>query len=140
QQCARRCREGNSLSNPPPSRYKMALRPHPVGGASQAMQSDSVTVERFYTEHTSALDLRLTAGAGGLKRVIPEPTVNRPGLVLTGFTKYFAHKRVQTIGNAEAFYLKSLTPDERAQRYEIFFSQRIPCVVFSRNLKPDKQF
>src|SRR5437016_7149799 len=104
------------------------------------MQHESVTVERFYTDDAASLELNLIAGASGLKRVIREPTVNRPGLVLTGFTKYFAHKRVQAIGNAEAFYLKSLKPDERAQRYEIFFSYRIPCVVFSRNLKPDKQF
>src|ERR1041385_8076564 len=109
-------------------------------GLRQTMRHEPVTVERFYTENASSLELRLTAGAGGLKHIIPEPTVNRPGLVLTGFTKYFAHKRVQAIGNAEAFYLKSLTPVERAQRYEIFFSYRIPCVVFSRNLKPDKQF
>ena len=106
----------------------------------EIMQRDAITVERFYTEHTSSLELRLTAGASGLKRVIPEPTVNRPGLVLTGFTKYFAHKRVQAIGNAEAFYLKSLPPEERAKRYELFFSHRLPCVVFSRNLKPDKLF
>ena len=104
------------------------------------MHKDPITVERFYTEHSSALELRLTAGANGLKRLIPEPTVNRPGLVLTGFTKYFAHKRVQAIGNAEAFYLKSLPPEERRRRYEIFFSHRLPCVVFSRNLRPDKLF
>ena len=104
------------------------------------MQSDSITVERFYTEHTTSLALRLTAGAIGLKRVIPEPTVNRPGLVLTGFTRYFAHKRVQAIGNAEAFYLKSLPPGERGRRYDLFFSHRLPCVVFSRNLRPDKLF
>src|SRR5262245_28219953 len=100
------------------------------------MKRDAVTVERFYTENSDALQLRLTAGAGGLKREIPEPTVNRPGLVLTGFTKYFANKRVQAIGNAEAFYLKSLPLAQRAKRYEHFFSLRPPCVVFSRNLKP----
>ena len=104
------------------------------------MKRDAITVERFYTDHAAALELRLAAGAGGLKRDIPEPTVNRPGLVLTGFTKYFAHKRVQAIGNAEAFYLKSLRPGERAKRYNLFFSHRLPCVVFSRNLKPDKLF
>ena len=104
------------------------------------MKRDAITVERFYTDHASALELRLAAGAGGLKRDIPEPTVNRPGLVLTGFTKYFAHKRVQAIGNAEAFYLKSLRPGERAKRYDLFFSHRLPCVVFSRNLRPDKIF
>ncbi len=104
------------------------------------MQRDLVTVERFYTDHSSSLQLHLVAGAAGLKRSIREPTVNRPGLVLSGFTRYFANKRVQVIGNAEAFFLKSLTPEERAQRYETFFSYRLPCVVFSRNMHPDKLF
>src|SRR6266702_5191364 len=104
------------------------------------MQRDPVTVERFYTDHASALELNLLAGASGLKRVIREPTVNRPGLVLTGFTRYFAYKRVQAIGNAEAYYLKSLTPAERLKRYETFFSYKIPCVIFSRNLHPDRLF
>ena len=104
------------------------------------MSRDPVTVERFYTEHASPLELRLIAGAGGLKRIIREPTVNRPGLVLTGFTKYFAFKRVQVIGNAEAFYLKSLTEEERGKRYNTFLSHHLPCVVFSRNLRADKDF
>jgi HPr kinase/phosphorylase len=104
------------------------------------MQRDLVTVERFYTGHVGNLELSLLAGAGGLKRTIREPTVNRPGLVLTGFTRYFAYKRLQIIGNAEAYYLKSLTPEERLKRYETFFSYKIPCVVFSRNLHPDKLF
>ena len=104
------------------------------------MPSDLVTVERFYTEHATPLELRLIAGAGGLKRAIREPTVNRPGLVLTGFTKYFANKRVQVIGNAEAFYLKSLTAEERGERYHLFLSHRLPCVVFSRNLRADQDF
>jgi HPr kinase/phosphorylase len=102
------------------------------------MQRDTVTVERFYTEQAGALELKLVAGANGLKRVIREPTVNRPGLVLTGFTRYFANKRVQAIGNAEAFYLKSLSPAERELRYESFFSYKIPCLVFSRSLLPDR--
>ncbi|HTL58475.1 MAG TPA: HPr(Ser) kinase/phosphatase [Candidatus Limnocylindrales bacterium] len=101
---------------------------------------DLVTVERFYTEQASALELNLVAGASGLKRPIREPTVNRPGLVLSGFTHYFAFKRVQVIGNAEANFLKSLPEAERQKRYEILFSYKLPCVVFSRNLHPDKLF
>jgi len=104
------------------------------------MKHDAVTVERFYTEQACALGLKLVAGASGLKRVILEPTINRPGLVLTGFTRYFAHKRIQVIGNAEAYYLKSLSPTERLVRYRELFRHRIPCVVFSRNLKPDREF
>jgi len=68
------------------------------------MQRDLVTVERFIPT-TPARSAQLVAAAGGLKRTIREPTVNRPGLVLTGFTRYFAYKRLQVIGNAEAFYL-----------------------------------
>ncbi|HZR17157.1 MAG TPA: HPr(Ser) kinase/phosphatase [Verrucomicrobiae bacterium] len=104
------------------------------------MQRDVVTVKRFYTEHSSSLELSLLAGASGLKRIIREPTVNRPGLVLSGFTRYFAFKRVQAIGNAEAFFLKSLPEEERLRRYQTLFSFKVPCVVFSRNLHPDKLF
>lgn len=104
------------------------------------MKHDAVTVERFYTDQASALGLRLVAGAGGMKRVIYEPTINRPGLVLTGFTRYFANKRIQVIGNAEVFYLKSLTDRQRLRRYREFLRHRLPCVVFSRSLRPDKVF
>ncbi len=104
------------------------------------MQRDLVTVQRFYSEQASSLELNLMAGASGLSRPIREPTVNRPGLVLSGFTRYFAFKRLQVIGNAEAYFLKSLPEAERIKRYETFFSYRIPCVVFSRHLQPDKLF
>jgi HPr kinase/phosphorylase len=104
------------------------------------MPRDTVTVERFYTDQAQALELKLLAGAKGLKRIIREPTVNRPGLVLSGFTRYFANKRVQVIGNAEAYFLKSLKAEERLKRYEMLFSYKIPCMVFSRNLHPDRLF
>jgi HPr kinase/phosphorylase len=104
------------------------------------MKRDVVTVEKFYTDRASVLELNLIAGATGLKRVIHEPTVNRPGLALTGFTRYFAYKRIQVFGNAEANYMKSLPEAERIARYRTLFSFRVPCVVFSRNLHPDKLF
>jgi HPr kinase/phosphorylase len=104
------------------------------------MSVNKVTVEKFFVENASHLGLRLLAGANGLKRTIKEPTVNRPGLALSGFTKYFASKRLQALGAAEVNYLKTLTADERAERYAEICRHRIPCFVFSRNLKPDKQF
>ncbi len=102
------------------------------------MKTDSVTVEDFFTKHSGELELRLAAGASGLKRIIREPTVNRPGLILAGFRKYFAYKRVQVFGNAEVSYLRSLDDDERKACYKSLFSFKIPCVVFSRNLEQDK--
>ncbi len=104
------------------------------------MQRDVITVERFYTQHAGPLGLKLLAGASGLKRIIREPTVNRPGLALTGFTKYFASRRIQVIGSAESTYLKSLSKEERAKRYADLLAYRIPCMVFSRSIHPDRQF
>ncbi len=104
------------------------------------MLRETITVQRFYTDNASGLELHLVAGAAGLKRSIRESTVNRPGLALSGFTRYFAFKRVQVIGNAEAYFIKSLSAEERASRYKTLFSYRLPCVVFSRNLHPDKLF
>jgi HPr kinase/phosphorylase len=102
------------------------------------MIRDLVTVERFYTEHAGPLELNLVAGAAGLKRFIREPTVNRPGLALAGFTKYFAGRRVQVIGNAESHFLKSLPPEGRVKRYETLFTHKIPCMVYCRNFHPDR--
>jgi len=101
------------------------------------MPQPKITVEQFYVDNASALGLRLLAGADGLKRAIKEPTVNRPGLALAGFTKYFAINRLQVMGSAEVTYLKSLAPEVRAERYAEICSHRIPCIVYSRNLKPD---
>ena len=104
------------------------------------MHRDLVTVERFYTEHASSLELKLVAGAKGLKRIIREPTVNRPGLALAGFTRYFANRRVQVVGNAESHFLKSLAHEERQARYKQLFSYKVPCFVFCRGFHPDREF
>ncbi|MBD48326.1 MAG: HPr(Ser) kinase/phosphatase [Dehalococcoidia bacterium] len=104
------------------------------------MKTQKVTVERFHLNIASEMGLRLVAGAGGLSRVIREPTINRPGLALTGFTKYFASNRIQVFGAAEATYLKTLSEEQRVERYGSLCGHRIPCFVFSRNLKPDSQF
>lgn len=104
------------------------------------LKPGTVTVQDFFREHAGALKMRLLAGAAGLNRIIREPTVNRPGLALAGFRKYFAPKRVQVIGNVETSYLRSLSPSTRLQRYRELFTWKIPCVVLCRNIKPDRSF
>lgn len=104
------------------------------------MLQTSITVEQFFKAHGEALQMRLAVGEDNLKRIIREPTVNRPGLALSGFTQYFAYKRMQVFGHAEYYYLRSLAAKQRETRYAYLFAYKIPCVVFSRNLKPDKEF
>jgi len=104
------------------------------------MAHPSVTVEQFFKEHGAALQMRLIAGGDNLQRVIREPTVNRPGLALSGFTRYFAYKRVQAVGHAEVYFLRSLSQAERKKHCAALFAFKIPCFVFSRGLRPDKEF
>ena len=98
-----------------------------------------ITTERFFEDQAEYLKLKLIAGESGLGRTIIEPTVNRPSLALAGFTKYIAYKRIQVIGNAEAYYLKSLPLQERIKRYKKLCSYKIPCIVFTRNLSIDRE-
>ena len=103
------------------------------------MAHPSITVEKFFNDHGTALNMRLLSDGADLNRVIREPTVNRPGLALSGFTQYFAYKRVQVFGNAEVYYLRSLTREQRDSRYAYLFAYKIPCIIFSRGLRPDKE-
>ena len=104
------------------------------------MERQAVTVQQFFQEHAQSVQLKAIAGEASLERIIREPTVNRPGLALSGFTRYFAYKRIQVMGHAEVYYLRSLRREERVARYAYLFAYRIPCVVFSRGLKPDREF
>lgn len=104
------------------------------------MERQTVTVGHFFKDHGAALEMKLLTGEAGLDRIIREPTVNRPGLALSGFTRYFAYKRMQVMGHAEVYYLREQSQKEREARYAYLFAYKIPCVVFSRNLKPDKEF
>jgi HPr kinase/phosphorylase len=96
----------------------------------------TVTVERFYLNHAEKLQLKLIAGGAGLSRKIQEGSVNRPGLALAKFLKYFAMKRVQVVGGAEWAFLKSLDEEEGAKRIKRMLKAKIPCLVFARNVNP----
>src|SRR5207245_10608846 len=91
-----------------------------------------VTVESFYTSHAEKLQMKLDGLRIGFHRKIREPTINRPGLALSGFYTYFAEKRVQVLGAAEHSYLKSLLSSVRVKRFRELCERKIPCLVMSR--------
>jgi HPr kinase/phosphorylase len=103
---------------------------------SNPLPNSAVTVERFYLNHAEKLQLTLVGGGAGLSRKLEEGSVHRPGLGLAGFFQYFASKRVQVIGGAEWRYLKHLGEKEATKRVAALLKQKIPCLVFTRNLNP----
>src|SRR4051812_2941864 len=98
-----------------------------------------VTVESFYRAHAEKLQLKLEGKPVGFHRKIREPTINRPGLALSGFYNYFAEKRVQVFGAAEQSYLESLSRRQRIQRFRRLCHEKIPCVVTSRGAHLDPE-
>src|ERR1700682_781551 len=91
-----------------------------------------ITVESFYNLHAEKLQMKLEGPRVGFHRKIREPTINRPGLALSGFYSYFAAKRVQVLGAAEHSYLKSLPQKARVQGIRELCKCKIPCLVMSR--------
>src|SRR5215212_2816708 len=96
-----------------------------------------VTVESFFQKHGEKLQLKLEGKRVGFDRKIREPTINRPGLALSGFYNYFAEKRVQVLGAAEQSYLESLSRRQRIHRFRRLCEEKIPCVVTSRGAHLD---
>lgn len=86
----------------------------------------------FFETNQSALKLKLLGSDVGFARKIWEPSVNRPGLALSGFFTYFAYKRVQVIGNSEISFLLQLDSELLQQRLRELCSWDIPCLVVAR--------
>ena len=61
------------------------------------MQRDTVTVEGFYTRHADALQLRLVAGANGLKRIIREPTSEYPDTLMPPFAERLSEQQLNAL-------------------------------------------
>src|SRR5437764_15033038 len=116
----------------------MAEEPGTQTITSQSDQQKSVpvvTVESFYESHAEKLQMKLEGPPVGFHRKIREPTINRPGLALSGFYTYFAEKRVQVLGAAEHSYLKSLPSKSRVKRFRRLCQRKIPCLVMSRGFR-----
>jgi HPr kinase/phosphorylase len=102
---------------------------------SSEAKHPTLSVGEFYTRHSEALQMKLLGPTVGFDRRIREPTINRPGLALSGFFSYFADRRIQVLGSAELSYLRSLTEADSRARCKALCARNIPCLVVSRSAK-----
>lgn len=72
--------------------------------------------------------------------LISSTEINRPGLQMAGYFKYFDENRIQVIGKAEESYLKNLGEKEADARLRDFFSKKPSAVVICRNLEINEAF
>ena len=71
-------------------------------------------------------------------KTIEIPDINRPALQLTGYFKHFDSDRVQLIGYVEYTFLEKMDEEHKREIYTQLLSYPIPCIVFSRSLKPEE--
>jgi HPr kinase/phosphorylase len=92
-----------------------------------------LTVAQFHQHGKDSLQLEIACGVDHLDNVISEEALNRPGLALSGFFKYFAKRRLQVFGLVEHTYLNSLTQKDRLMRLRQLFKQQVPGIVITRS-------
>ena len=93
---------------------------------------ETITLKEFEKSCHVELVQENTSGTMQLSTV----NVNRPGLLLAGFEDYFGDKRIQVIGNAESWYLESVSKEEKKQKLISLFKRKIPCVILTRGIEP----
>ena len=97
-----------------------------------------ITVAHFYDTYREKLKMELVTGQKGLHRMIREGSINRPALALTGFFKYFAHRRIQVLGAAEMTYLKTRPTEDQTFIFQQMAKKGVPCLVLTRNFHMTK--
>ncbi|MBU0599371.1 HPr(Ser) kinase/phosphatase [bacterium] len=88
-----------------------------------------ISIEEILNDSNSNLELELIAGEEGLKKKIVATDVNRPGLALTGYLKYFEYKRVQVFGKTEMSYIESFSLGKRKILFNKLFSYKILAII-----------
>lgn len=83
--------------------------------------------------------LEVLSGADYLDRPVQVPDINRPGLMLAGYLKYFEHQRIQVIGRTEMAFLESLGRDLADECWNTLAGLEIPCLIITRGQElPDE--
>lgn len=72
--------------------------------------------------------------------MVSSPDVNRPALVLSGFTKYFEPERIQIMGVSELEYLQSFKLEERIRKIKRLLSRKPVAVVLTRSEEYPEEF
>jgi HPr kinase/phosphorylase len=99
-----------------------------------------LTVEKLYRDRKNFLDITLLNSESGLKKIIQNAEVHRPGLALAGFMERFVNKRTQVLGETELSYLNQMGREDLLSTAERLFGNDIPLIIVSKGLTPSLDF
>ena len=90
-----------------------------------------VTLEKFIAQ----LNLEILFVPDDTNKIkITSTEVNRPGLLISGFSQNFDPSRLQILGMMEFSYLDSLEQKVKMERINNLFSRNVPAVIITRNM------
>nr|NIP39696.1 HPr(Ser) kinase/phosphatase [Candidatus Dadabacteria bacterium]NIS10149.1 HPr(Ser) kinase/phosphatase [Candidatus Dadabacteria bacterium]NIV42500.1 HPr(Ser) kinase/phosphatase [Candidatus Dadabacteria bacterium]NIX16543.1 HPr(Ser) kinase/phosphatase [Candidatus Dadabacteria bacterium]NIY23063.1 HPr(Ser) kinase/phosphatase [Candidatus Dadabacteria bacterium] len=98
--------------------------------------SEKLTVEQLISDWGDDLQLKLISGKKGLKRTIKEDRVQKIGLRMIEPDITLDKHTVQILGRTEVSYLSKKTPDEQNEILSRLTSQKIPCLIVTKGIKP----
>lgn len=91
-----------------------------------------LTVGELLESKREALALELVNERADLDRIVAEPSVSNPGLVLAGFTRRFPPGRLQVVGETEINFMGSLESAPLRERLAAFLELDVPAVVITK--------
>jgi HPr kinase/phosphorylase len=97
---------------------------------------DAIRVGALLDDKNFDLRLTLAAGKQGLSRRISSTRIQKPGLVLAGFTEYLHGERVQIFGNTEMSFLVTLPVERVREAMRRFFEEDVSCLIVTKGIQP----
>jgi HPr kinase/phosphorylase len=93
-----------------------------------------ILVEKLLEEKGAEFEIeRLTGCVNGMIPITVSD-VNRPGLLLAGFTQNFLFERIQIVGETEHLYLSTLSEEDRSEAIGRLMKYDLPVIIFTKSL------
>jgi HPr kinase/phosphorylase len=96
---------------------------------------DAIRVGALLDDQRFDLRLSLVAGKQGLSRRLSSARIQKPGLVLAGYTEYLHKERMQVFGNTEMSYLRTMPRERKLEALRAFFGAEIACLVVTKDIE-----
>ncbi|MEE8278418.1 MAG: HPr(Ser) kinase/phosphatase [Thermoanaerobaculia bacterium] len=99
-----------------------------------------VRVTELLGPELAELQFRVLCCESGLDHEIINPRVQKPGLAFAGYYDYIRPGRVQIVGESETEFLKTLSAEQRRERFRHICELPVPAFVVTKGLEPLPEF
>ncbi len=92
--------------------------------------------ELFEDARIAHLGFRLVAGFNGTDKILSNPHIQKPGLLLTGMLDELHLDRLQIFGAAECGYINGLTGEKLSRTLSVIKFPEIPAIIITKGETP----